>query len=500
MRSSTAALLSLVCATVAQAGEPRAGSSLSLTRGLHRLESAEAMRPFELAIGVSADYFTASDFLAKGASNTYHAEHVLLALSLFPGLELGGSWSMKSNTNDGFAPKAIESRGDPSTTLKYTFAMSDELRLGAVVHGLFPTSPQGTGIKGSALSFGGAALASYHVSPAMQLVGNVGYKLDRSGQLFKRELTRAQQFAASVSKVDVLTYGVGAGGLFGVSEAFALGGFLELAGELASSVGFAGSPLRASAGLRSLMLEDDRLEIVVGADLRLAGAPPDGRELPGVPPWQAFARLVARLEPLGGREAPPPPPPPPVVIAEPEPPPPEPVPEPPKLFEVAGLVLDKASGAALVGAKVTFSGIAEPVTTGEGGAFKSSPMEVSDGLMQLKVEAPGYHPGEHTMARGPANGVAEVKLELVAVGKHTPGVLRGSIKDARTGDVIAGTVTIPSIKRKLEVGKDGSFSTELTAGRYEVIISSPKLQPQTKVIEIRAGDVVILNIDMSPRR
>jgi len=78
-------------------------------------------------------------------------------------------------------------------------------------------------------------------------------------------------------------------------------------------------------------------------------------------------------------------------------------------------------------------------------------------------------------------------------------VLKGSISDAHTGKPVRATVAIAGAKARVKVDDDGSFAVELKPGRYELVISSPRHVTQTKSVLLRPGDVVILNVDMTPR-
>jgi outer membrane protein OmpA-like peptidoglycan-associated protein len=215
---------------------------------------------------------------------------------------------MTSNNNSEFGG-TDRAGGNPTALFKYSHAIDKKLRVGAMLHGLVPTSPQGKGLKPSALAVSGAAIASYRLTSEVLLASNLGYKVDRSGDLFKRDITEAQQFAAGVAEVNSMTYGVGASYMRGLPRKMVknvvVGGFAEIAGDYAPGVSGSANPLRASVGAKTLLLEQSLLEVAIGADLRLAGAPSDGREYPGVPPWQAFARVIGRFDPLGMRPPPP---------------------------------------------------------------------------------------------------------------------------------------------------------------------------------------------------
>ncbi|MBI3179011.1 MAG: carboxypeptidase regulatory-like domain-containing protein, partial [Deltaproteobacteria bacterium] len=47
---------------------------------------------------------------------------------------------------------------------------------------------------------------------------------------------------------------------------------------------------------------------------------------------------------------------------------------------------------------------------------------------------------------------------------------------------------------------EGKFNPKVKAGRYQILITSKRYVTQIKEIEIRAGDTVILNVDLAPKR
>jgi hypothetical protein len=51
----------------------------------------------------------------------------------------------------------------------------------------------------------------------------------------------------------------------------------------------------------------------------------------------------------------------------------------------------------------------------------------------------------------------------------------------------------------LEADGAGAFSAALPGGTYTVRIAAPGFRPQVKVVAVKDGDQVILNVDLSPR-
>ncbi len=513
-----AALVACLVALPARAGED---TSARGTRGLHRVESARPLGAGVLTASVLSELSMASDLFVAGDENRRTAQHLVLAASPLEGLDLSGSWSLITNDNAAFDPQKAQYAGDPTLGAKYTLEVAEGLRLGADLRVLLPTSPKGTGLSPDAASFSGLLVASYAAAEWLDLALNGGYELDRSGRLFTRQINRAQRFTAGISEVDSVLLGAGAGAQAELSEVVALGGFLEVSGALASGAKTKDNPIWATGGMKALFLTGKNVELVIGADVRLSGKPREGADVPGLPPWQGFARLAGHIDFL--REAQP------AlatacsadsdcssglvcsagvcavvrevtkevvreVVKEKE------VQPEGKTFVITGAVVDKQTSSAVARATITLSGFeSTPLASDPHGRFRTFPLPVDGGLVQVKVEAPGYMPAEQTLPKGPAGSVKELTFQLVPVGQDIPGRVRGSVKDARSGKPVDATIFIPTLGLKEQAGKDGAFEIELKAGRYQVIISNSRHATQTKEVTISAGEVIILNIDMTPK-
>lgn len=497
------------------------GSSLSThgadgTPGLNRLDTAEPTAPGEVVLGLGGEYFSARGFLVSGDTTRRTSGRLVLGFSPLEMLSLWVSWEAVSGYNDRLTPRVTGYRGDPTFGVKARHELLPGVDAALALSVMVPTSAVGGGLEPGSGVYTARAIVSYAPGPGVVAALNLGYALDRSMRLFERELTSPERFAAGVYGVDAVVYGAGVQGLFAFTPDLAAGGFLELTGTAPTGAGDAPSPLRASIGLKGLVPPSRALELMLGADVRVSGAPEQGTAVPGIPPWEVFLRLTGRWAAFAEAPAL-------AVVPTPPPPPgcdearpceegrvcaagqcveaPREAPPAVQTFEIAGKVVDKVSGAPVPAALVTFSGwAAPPVTLDPGQAtFTLGPIPVDAGLVQVRVEASGFRPTEATFAKGPAGSTKVLTLELVPVARSAPGVLKGIISDARTGRPVRGTVTIPALKTRVKVDDDGSFSVELRAGRYDVSIASPRHVSQTKSVQLRPGDVVILNLDMTPR-
>ena len=146
--------------------------------------------------------------------------------------------------------------------------------------------------------------------------------------------------------------------------------------------------------------------------------------------------------------------------------------------------------------KVIFVAFQDPNT----GAFTTWPIPATEGILKIQAKSVGYETLTKVVPRTSAQEVVEMDLSLTRAGEAAVGHVRGSLKDARTGQPIGGRVFIPAQDRLIKVGESGEFSLGLTPGRYQVMISSRGYRSQKKDVTIQAGDVVILNLDMHPAR
>jgi len=172
-------------------------------------------------------------------------------------------------------------------------------------------------------------------------------------------------------------------------------------------------------------------------------------------------------------------------------------------FTIEGSVSDQTSGDPVGNATLTFSGIGGSALAVDykTGAFKSWPIPCGDGLIKVSVAAPGYRPLEETVPKGKGDEVKSLALKMQNTGEMAMGEIKGALKDAVTGQPIkAAQIFIPILNQKIRPDAEGKFGAQVKAGRYQVLISGAKYITQKKEIEIRAGDVVIFNVDMTSKR
>ncbi|OGQ90244.1 MAG: hypothetical protein A2289_20085 [Deltaproteobacteria bacterium RIFOXYA12_FULL_58_15] len=486
------------------------------TRGVHRVEAATAHPTGDIILVVGAQYSYNTGLFTADDTNENHAQHLTVVWAPIDHLELRLRQSTVSNRNDAFLPSTTQNLGDPTVGLKFSYPLMAELGIGADLAFMLPTSAKGTGLNAGAFVLEANAIVSYVPMPWLGVHLNAGYRLDNTKEIFKRDLLPVQRFTAGISQDNLILAGLGVDTSFLVGKEMTAGGFAEFHAGLAPE--FDESPIRATVGGKWLPFGENAVDVVVGADFAVAGTPTKNATMAGIPAWEAFGQIAAHLNPpetlvaavsgpagcttqaqceqnqqcvdgychwvqkvIEEKE----------VIKE------VPIPS----FSIKGGVFNKASGDPLNYATLTFSGVPGSALAVDykTATFESWPLPSGEGLVKVVASAPECTPSEQMVNKGKAGDVKEIVFKLqcgVAIGE-----IKGSLKDARTGKPVKnGQIFIPALKQKIKTDDDGKFSAEVKAGKHQILISGKKYGTQRKEIEIRAGDVVILNIDMDKGR
>ena len=495
------------------------GTGSNGMRGTHRVDSGFPIRSGDLILMLGAEFSTTKDLFVDGDTNTWNSQFLTAVWSPFAGFALGLKQSIVSNRNTAFEPATTQSLGDPTLSLKYAKPL-DKLGVGAVVAVTLPTSAHGNGLDASAFILNGYAVASYLATPYLSLSANVGYRLDNSKKIFKRDILPVQRFTAGISQKNAILGGLGVDTNFKIGDMMVVGPFAELSAAIPAGGTATDGPIRATLGAKWSPFGSDNIEIAVGGDYAVAGKPSATSKMAGIPPWEVFGSIAAHLGPKPKTE-------PKVigpkacttdpecsedqvcvdgfcgkikevikeVVRE--------VVKPAPSFTIEGGVFDQASGEPVGNAVVMFSGITGSALAVDykTGTFKSWAIPCGEGLIKVSVAAPAYRPFEQTVPKGKAGEVKSLTVKIQNAGEAAMGEIKGVLKDAANGTPIkTGQIFIPILNQKIKADPDGKFSAQVKAGHYQVLISGPKYITQKKEIEIRAGDVVIFNVDMSPKK
>jgi hypothetical protein len=492
------------------------------TGGIHRVQGAYAPRAGDILLVLAGEYSLASDLFEDGDQNERYGQHVTVVWSPIQNLELLLRQSTVSNRNDAFEPATTQVLGDPDLGLKYSYRLGRRFGAAAGLIITLPTSSKGTGLKPEAVVLHAYGAFSYLPATWLSVSVNAGYRYDRSNQVFQRALLPVQRFAAGLNglqgeQVDQVVAGLGVDTSFSLGEQMAIGPFAEVTSAIPIGADFDNGPLRATLGAKFSPFGQEAVEVAIGGDYAILGTPTADGKMAGVPPWEGFVRVIAHLgpkpaaAPVTTRAGPP------TcdadgdctgadmvcteeklcakqvirqVVEEVEKP----------TFTIEGGVFDQASGDPIGAATVSISGFhgTSLAVDYESGNFKSWPIPVGDGLVKVTAVAPSCAAAEQAIKKGDAGERIPIAFKLQC-GELT-GEIKGSLKDARTGKAVKnGQVFVPILSQKIKTDREGKFSATVKAGRYQVLISARRYVTQKKEIEIRAGDIVILNVGMNRR-
>ena len=491
-------------------------------RGMQRVDSAHAARTKSLVFGLSTDYSRAQQIFFPGDLNVIQKQRLVLFWSPLPGLEFGLIEQLivdNYSINSGFLTRTITALGNPVLNVKYSLPIRTDLGVGVHSSLLIPNAVRSNGLVPRAFVLSAHALATYQVAHFLELSANLGFVLDQSRHLAVDTTSPHVRFAYNISNYSGGAFGLGAMGRIDIAETIGLGPFVELTGQISKGLGFHEDPIIATGGLKTYLAGSHFLELSLSVDARVSGKPIPGRLYPGVMPLTGFAMLSMHLfdhpEPREVRIGPTP-----CnvdadcgpgqtcherncVITT------QVITEVVKVkevqtdtFTISGTVLDAATKRPVVDAVVTIVGFEKtPLTVDyKTGNFHSFPLNVGDGLIQLRASAPNYKINEQTIARSKKSEDRLLPLTMERADKPAIGKIEGTFKDARTGAPIPkGTVFIIALGQKVIADSKGAFSAMVRAGRYDVLMSAPLHATQRKKIIIHDGDVIILNVDLQKK-
>jgi len=485
--------LVLVLGSSAMAGprEPAtdpAGPTVFGHRGLYRSWAPLPYESGDVVVGSTLEFFKSSDYLTDGDENQKLLTRFSLAWVPFGGFEVNAGFSMASNFNTAFVPDQSQYVGDPFLGVSYGHALTDQLSLGGGVQVMIPT-----GEKFSQLSTDGVStriLANFAFQPvkAALITLNLGYHFDNTARIFSESLNAAQIFAGGVNPHDQMLVRLGAAWQFGP-----VAPFLEYGGAIAmgdGAPGFTDSPNWVTLGLRAWPLSHHTLHLVAAADIGLAGIhPPAGKGR--IPPYNVVLAVGFNFGQI-------PEPPPKVITKEVErikevkvqvPPPPQ--------SRIVGTVVDANTGRPLGGARVKVGGKEKAtfITEPERGQFTTCPAD--PGPVKVTVVMEGYKP-ETTAVLSTGKPTVPVTIKLARARGKTFGTLKGTVRSA-TGQPLRAKLTIPARKKRIRA-KKGKFQLRLATGVFDVIFTMPGYVTQRRKIKLKTGDLVILNVELYPKK
>lgn len=510
----------------------RAGTypSPSGETGILRVASADGPQPGLVRVALGFEFFTLGDFFRTGDENTRVAGVLSLSGAPLEYLELWLNVRAVSNRNTLTSPNLLQSQGDLQFGVKgfYPFATVVSAGVDAQVTLL-------SGIGDSGYDFGASegrfrALVTADFSKAEQPIPirahlNAGYILDNSANLLGdgEELSVSELFALGVSEFDRVTGGVGlevpvpyvtpyleytievpinylaTPGVVVTGRALRTA---QAAGEPVPEVTLARPaiqriiPQRLTPGVR-IRPPVDGLAIDVAVEIGLT--PDIAVGVPAVPDYNVVTLLSYAADPFGVRPGRGGPSGPPVAV-------PVLVPEGRESGgRVAGVVLDKATGAPLADAIISFDG-ALPVATAEDGRFESKALP--EGLVRMTVRKAGYSPGEAELA---VTESTPSEVEVVLEREVRIGRVEGTVVDAAGAPVPGAKIRVaPAIRdtgttgatdaQTLTAGADGRFSAKLDEGAWRLTVTTTGYLRTGRRVAVKRGETTPeVALQLTPR-
>jgi hypothetical protein len=487
-----------LCAPQSWAESPSAGNLLGL-RGVLRSSAAVPQPSGYFGVGTEFQYFKAGDFLALNQDHSRLINTYALSWAVWRYLEASFAMHVVSDVNNPGATEELQvAVGDPEITLKGGGELGHGLAVGGILDLRFPSAAGFFQTSMSATTLYFAALASYVGSDHLPLSAhlNVGFLVDGTSNLFDdiSKLTDAQRFSAQISSYYRFISRVSV-----EYNTTYVGPFLELSLEKfvgEGAPGFDRSPSQISFGLKGWVNKGRGLQLLAAMDIGLAGvgdgtgtaAGPVGKYAFVIPRWNMLFQLSYRFDPFvkplevtaeGGE-----------CIKE-----VEAAKRKEQTGTIFGIVLDKQTQKPIWNAKVTLEGesVSSLAVDPIDGTFHT--FAVLLGRRTVTAMADGYEPTKLEVEVSEANQ-PRVTLSLSPRLTKIPGTLRGTIKSVTGTKIANATVLIPEVDKTIQAGPDGEFNINLDPGEYKIVVSAQGFKTQNKVIHIKEGSTVILNMDL----
>jgi hypothetical protein len=167
---------------------------------------------------------------------------------------------------------------------------------------------------------------------------------------------------------------------------------------------------------------------------------------------------------------------------------------------VAEGVIRDPSGAPVADAIVTLRREGRPsreARTDQEGRFRIEAVEA--GEHELVIRAPsGAERSQALRVSSGAGAVARVEVTIEGV-TTTGSQLRGAVR-SYDGAPVRASARVSELDRSVTCGEDGTFRISVEPRTYTVSFEAEGYEPQRRRVTVGANGVVILNIDLRPRR
>ena len=407
-------------------------------------------------------------------------------------MEINVGFGMIMNFNEGSAsdqyiPSEIQSFGDPFIGVRYGLGLMDWFSTGLALQVMIPSGQEFSQLADTAVSTRILATLDFIPIEAMLISLNLGYYFDNTKKIFNYPLSESQFFTAGINPNNQFLAQLGITYQLGP-----VAPFLEYGTALAMGNGT--SPHWRTIGLRAFPLSVHTFHLIVACDVGLMGVDSGDQEVK-TPPYNVIFGLGYNFGAIpegGGKE----------VIKEVikekivEVMVPTPV---ERTGRIDGKVLHADTGEPLGDAQVTVTGKETTIfmTDKKNGKFLTCTAD--PGQAKIVVKRDGYH--EKTQAvlitKSP---IIPVTIKLKPIEGKTYGTLKGTIRSV-TGRPLGANINIPAQKIKAKAKKKtGKFNLEVGTGVFDVLIFMKGHITQRRKIKMKHGDVVILNVELYPKK
>ncbi len=485
-------LASLILAIPAASAQDMA-TRISAQTGMPGLRKTQRAVPFMkhgLTFGYGLDFTKSSDLILSSDTVERHAQTLSLTYAPHARFALGLHHRIVTTKN---ALEAVQLIGDPALEARYNFPLLTNLTVGAGSSLMFPTSSTNSSIAFDSPRFDISGTATYRPRTWLEASTTLGYRLDRTLGSAPATVNATRRFGFGWSDSQQFTYAMGLTGIWDAHRYVGVAPFVELSGALTNRGSMSRQPVIASVGLNTLLLPSRQLEVGIGTDVGLNGAPGSSNPLSGVAKWDLFFRITMHMSAA----------PTPIVPTQTKTVIQEKIKEivrSPDTFKIHGKIVSTDTKKPIPGAVIDIAGEATHISPDPAtGEFTTWALTIGEGLYQIKTTAGGYLMNEITVAPGKKDEIKEIVIALQPVTGRQGGIMKGSLKNAETGATLAGTVFIPSLEKQIPTDANGQFQFNVPIGNYPVLITSPGYITQKKEIQVRHGDVIIINIDLTQK-
>jgi hypothetical protein len=461
-------------------------------RGVFRSWSALPYSEYSVVVGSTVEYFRASGFLAEGDRNERLLGKLVAAGVPYHGLEISAGFSLSANSNTTFQPGESQSIGDPFLSLRYGYRLLDWFAAGGGVQAVVPTGKGFAQLSTEGISTRILFAFDFMPLPEALITLNAGYHFDNSRFVFDYPLTEAQRFSAGINPHDQVLLNLGFGWHFGpVAPFLEYGAAIAVGSDV--NLGFSEQPTWLTLGLRAFPLRFHTMQVLAAVDIGLTGIHPPagagrippynvilalGYDFGAAPPPAVIEKQLVRVEKVEASATR-------VAISG--------------GSRVVGRVLDAASGKPIGGARVVMGGD-EPaifLSDPEEGRFYTCPM--TPGPVKLSVYREGYQE-ESQVVLVTEKPETPVTIKLQATTAAAFGTIKGTVR-AVTGLPLPALISIPARNINLRANRaDGAFEQKLETGSFDVLISMPGYVTQRRKVKLEAGDVIIINVELYPKK